>query len=138
MRYLPICLVTILSFGPGCGGKQDQKAVSFRGAPRPAAKDAAQQHVFRSVDKAGGPKTDTDEQDNFKKVPPGEPNKQLRKIKYTAEIGLVTEDFAKTQSAIEESVKAHEGYIASTEVGGTASTGRHGHWRVRIPVKEFD
>jgi len=35
-------------------------------------------------------------------------------------------------------VQRHHGYVASTEIGGTPGEPRHGEWKLRVPVGEFD
>ncbi|MBI3409106.1 MAG: DUF4349 domain-containing protein [Planctomycetes bacterium] len=128
MRCLPLCLIAILILGPGCGGRQDPAGDRvLRTLASKATDEESPVHTYHNAQKVAGREGAGEKSDE-----------QSRKIKYTAEIGLITEDFTKTQKGVEHLVKEHQGYIASAEISGTASTGHRGSWRVRIPVKEFD
>lgn len=64
--------------------------------------------------------------------------RQERKIKYTGEVRVIAEDFDKAETGLKAAVKEAEGFVAMSEVSGSPGTGRHGVWRVRVPVERFD
>jgi hypothetical protein len=60
-----------------------------------------------------------------------------RKIQYTGEVRLVVEDFEKAQKEFVQLVKANKGYLSQSEIEGSSGARRSGHWRVRVPVDDF-
>src|SRR5262245_49471759 len=107
----------------GCGARQEEPT-----AQAPSAKRAAEMEVPRQ-----------DKQD----VLAGGGAKELgapvdRKIKYTAEVRLVVEDFARAQGELLTLVKAQKGYVARSDSGGSPGSSRYAQWTVRIPVEKFD
>jgi len=61
-----------------------------------------------------------------------------RKIRYSATIQLITEDFPNVESEVARLVKEYGGYIAASEIQVSAGSIRTGFWKARIPVKEFE
>jgi hypothetical protein len=61
-----------------------------------------------------------------------------RKIIYTAEVHLVTEDFERTEAGVPKLIKQHGGYISEGGVQRTYGDGRTGRWVARVPVDRFD
>lgn len=61
-----------------------------------------------------------------------------RKIRYTADVRMVVEDFLKAQEELKAAVKDVKGEIARSEITGSASRARVGVWRIRVPVEQFD
>lgn len=61
-----------------------------------------------------------------------------RKIIYTADVNLISEDLSKTGGQIEAKVKEFSGYISGRQIDGTAGTTRTANWTVRIPAEKFD
>lgn len=61
-----------------------------------------------------------------------------RKIIYTAEIGLVVEDFPKAEATIRDLVQKHRGYIAEMTLTGSPGVNRSARWKVRVPVESFE
>jgi hypothetical protein len=62
----------------------------------------------------------------------------VRRIKYTAAVQLVTEDFARAETEVKKLVKNALGYIANSDIKAAPGSVRVGFWKARIPVKEFD
>jgi hypothetical protein len=63
-----------------------------------------------------------------------EPEAIQRKIVRTAEIRLVVEDFAKSETALKSVIRNQRGaYVAQAETGGSAGSPRRGLWRIRVP-----
>ncbi len=65
---------------------------------------------------------------------------QARKIVYKANLELVVDDLDKAEEQIAQLVPAQGGYVAKSDVRGTAAPGspRSGTWTVRIPVDHFN
>ena len=61
-----------------------------------------------------------------------------RKIIHTARVELVTEDLTGLESKLGRLVETSKGYVADSDVTGTAGARRDGTWRVRIPVDAYD
>ena len=66
------------------------------------------------------------------------PTVQPRKIIYNAQVELVVEDLSTVVDDLTGLVKAHGGYVAETDVSGSAGGQRRGMWKVRVPVDRFD
>jgi hypothetical protein len=68
-----------------------------------------------------------------------EPIKSVpRKIIYTAQVELVTEDFTKAEAAVARLVPRFDGYLAQAQVAGSPGEPRSGSWKVRVPVARFE
>ncbi len=61
-----------------------------------------------------------------------------RKVIYNATIDLIAEDLGATEQEVRQLVKRVKGYIAQSELQGTAGTRRSGTWTIRVPVSQFD
>lgn len=61
-----------------------------------------------------------------------------RKIVYTGDVELVVERFSEFPARVEELVRLHGGYVAGSNLGGSAGDPRSGTWKLRIPVERFD
>jgi hypothetical protein len=61
-----------------------------------------------------------------------------RKIIYTAEVRLVTDDFENTEAGVPRLIKEHGGYISEGGVERTYGDRRTGRWVARVPVDRFD
>ena len=61
-----------------------------------------------------------------------------RKIIYTATVDLVVENLTSGQTKLTQLVKANDGYIAETNVGGASGEQRTGSWKVRVPVEKYE
>jgi hypothetical protein len=60
-----------------------------------------------------------------------------RKIKYTADLKLITDEFEKAKADLEAEIKTHQGYEAFADVQSTPGAPRVGTWKVRVPVEQF-
>jgi prepilin-type N-terminal cleavage/methylation domain-containing protein len=60
-----------------------------------------------------------------------------RKIIYEAQIALVVDSVADTESAVAKLLAEYDGYIAESSVTGRQGDQLTGLWRVRIPVDKF-
>jgi hypothetical protein len=61
-----------------------------------------------------------------------------RKIKYTADVRVICDDFDKAHDGFTVAVKQHKGLIAHSEITGSPGSVRVGQWRVRVAVARFD
>ena len=61
-----------------------------------------------------------------------------RKVIYNATVELIAEDLGTTEQELRQLVKRTKGYIAKSELRGTAGTRRSGTWTIRVPVNHFD
>lgn len=61
-----------------------------------------------------------------------------RKIIYNATVDLVAERLSTAETSLIQLVKAHGGYVAEDEVTGSPGSPRQGHWKVRVPVGQFE
>lgn len=67
--------------------------------------------------------------------PPSVPRKIIR----TATVELVVDDFGSAEQAFKQLLALHkDAYIAQADVSGSAGSPRHGLWRIRVPLAEFD
>jgi hypothetical protein len=60
-----------------------------------------------------------------------------RKIKYTADLKLITDEFDKAKEGLEKQIKVHEGYEAFADVQASPGVPRVGTWKVRVPIAQF-
>ncbi|MGC4046863.1 MAG: SDR family oxidoreductase [Armatimonas sp.] len=61
-----------------------------------------------------------------------------RKIIYTADVNLVSEDLGKTGGQIEAKVKEFSGYVSGRQIDGAAGATRTASWTVRVPAEKFE
>jgi hypothetical protein len=61
-----------------------------------------------------------------------------RKIKYTAEVHLIVNDFDKSEQGLRHLIQAEHGYLARGEINGSSGSPRSGRWQIRLPVELFD
>jgi len=61
-----------------------------------------------------------------------------RKIKYTADIRLITENFTKAEDELAASIDENDGFLAFADVTSFPGQPRFGTWKARIPVEKFD
>jgi prepilin-type N-terminal cleavage/methylation domain-containing protein len=74
----------------------------------------------------------------IEKTEAGPPSAVPRKIIYTAEVGLVVEDFARAEAALARLVRQFHGYWSGTEIRRDPGDPRSGRWEARIPVDRLD
>lgn len=117
LPFLPL-LGLIFVLGAGCGGAKEGQRSQMAKVAFEGEQDQKQQ-AGKGADQDGKPEL-------------------LRKIKHTATISLITDEFDKGHESLKQLVKTHRGYFANTETSGAPGAGRHGFWKVRVPVKEFD
>jgi hypothetical protein len=60
-----------------------------------------------------------------------------RKIISSGDVRLIVEDLSQTEQKIQEIVKEMHGYLGQSEINGSSGSPRSGHWRIRVPVDQF-
>src|SRR5262249_24723888 len=64
--------------------------------------------------------------------------REPRKSIYNADVTLNVANFARAETSLLRVVTAYDGYVAHTNVNGTAGSYRSGVWKIRVPVDRFD
>jgi hypothetical protein len=79
-------------------------------------------------------------QDSSKSTPGDEAKAATagRKIIYTGQVELVTEDLASFEAKLLKLVQANKAYVADSDIYGTAGSRRGGTWKVRVPVENYE
>ena len=71
--------------------------------------------------------------------PEAQGKKQVqRRIKYTAKMSLIADDFDKTEKDLSGLLEKYDGILANTDVRATPGAPRIGTWTMRIPVAKFN
>src|SRR5262245_4867643 len=65
------------------------------------------------------------------------PAKVARKIKHTADLKLITDEFDKTRVELQKLIEKHQGYEALADIRTSPGAQRVGTWRVRVPLENF-
>lgn len=140
MRAILLVILFVLPLSSGCAkapemsrakvGMAKDGAMPRNEAPRPPG--AAEQ------DQAGGQVAHHDPQD-----PPAKGEKepkadQPRKIKYTADMRVIVEDFDKSWETLKGIIKDAKAIRSQEEVNSSPGSQRTGVWRLRVPVERFD
>jgi prepilin-type N-terminal cleavage/methylation domain-containing protein len=68
---------------------------------------------------------------------PADAETDERRIIYEAQIALIVDSVADTESAVAKLLAEYDGYIAESSVTGRQGDQLTGQWRVRIPVDKF-
>jgi hypothetical protein len=128
MKDMSLPLLLVLTMTLGCG--QEVYKSKSGGAP--------QTEIRGSVDFGGEEGKGGRPADKPQSPPSSFGPTQGRKIKYTAEVHLVVNDFDKAEHELVGLVKTQQGYLAESEVNGSSGAPRAGRWRIRIPVDHFE
>lgn len=62
----------------------------------------------------------------------------VRKIIYNADVHLIVDNFETGETQLKRLITQYNGQIASSDQRGQSGSQRTGHWKVRIPVENFD
>lgn len=131
-RRLRLSFVALLVIGvtllPGCGSRHESMDTA---ASNTAGKFSAPVAASAPVALAEGAASDNSGK-------PGPINPMPRKIIYTATLEVNTTDFKAAVARLTQAVKANNGYIAETNVSGTAGERKNGVWKVRIPASRYE
>ena len=148
MKPLPLVGVVLLSCIVGCGGSERAPA------PMPKVREAGAKSSTPAVVMpgdlvAGLTMGGTLQPDEFvaqeaagAQVDPkgGEQRKEpkvARKIKHSADLKLITDEFDKTRDKLQELIEKHQGYEAMADIRSSPGSQRVGTWRVRVPMENF-
>lgn len=107
------------------------EAVAARPAPAPASAIPAEGAFPAGAMESQGAPADRAEDSS-------KPATANRKIIYNATVELVTEDLSKLENALIQLVNAQKAYVADSDLSGSAGVNRHGTWKVRVPVENYD
>lgn len=126
-------VLVLLALVLGCGvqSARESARTSTESAPYGATTDSPGSSLNLSTRAVGA---QAEKQDSA--VPSAQ--RLQRKIIYTADVDLVVDDFSDVSARVEELVRQNDGYIASSNLGGSAGDRRSGTWKVRVPVERFD
>lgn len=138
MRLRLLTLLLIFPIAVGCS-KTDFK--------KKAEPNAMTQRLASVKDAAGGPPHSEElRATTGEAVPAGASQKiekkdkidQPRKIRYTADMRLIVEDFAKAEDELDDARKKFKGDWAKKESSSASGGLRSGNYRIRVPVEQFE
>jgi len=140
MKTTSLLIVGTLMFAIGCGRVGEAPSVKMATAKpamaQIAAKDAKQSEMAPADPEKLLVGRDHPVGADF--LVQGQDAKPIqRKIKYTADIRLITDDFAKAQKELIDHVDNHKGIIARSDIIVSPGSNKVGTWTVRIPVADF-
>lgn len=131
MRWItPLALLPIFVIAGGCSNKPAmprKENVELAGHQAPAAHKPAGSNADNN---AGGDVADEQPEKKGKAAQP-------RKIRYTADMRLIVEDFTKSEEALDAAIKDAKADLANSEINSSANTVKSGTWRIRVPVENF-
>lgn len=130
-HFLSIAVLFVVLLA-GCGAEQGSPASDSAASSEESASDATAGAVEKSEaseQKGKGASVGA----NAQAV-----SQTKRVIIYTATVDLVVENLTNGQNKLMQLVKANDGYIAETDVGGASGEQRTGSWKVRVPVEKYE
>jgi hypothetical protein len=77
-------------------------------------------------------------QEGDKSAPPVDSPALARKIVYDAQIDLITDDVDPVARKLTALVQEARGYIAEENLTGSPGSVRSMHWKIRVPVEQFE
>jgi hypothetical protein len=131
MRWItPLLLLPVFALAGGCSNKS--------AAPRREGVELAANHE-PVIHKPAGPKAAGNAGGNVADEQPEQKGKaaQPRKIRYTADMRLIIEDFMKAEEALDAAIKDAKADLANSEINSSANSVKSGTWRIRVPVENF-
>ncbi len=148
MRSIPILLlVFVMMVGCSDRGMSPRAKETFITVGKKMAAGEAKADLAKNEEKAA-PQAPNEPAGFVAHMQPDEPAKQggakkpkidqPRKIKYSSEMRLIVEQFSVAEDAIKAAVKEAKGFIAQSDANNSPGTPRLGHWRVRVPVENFE
>lgn len=132
------CFIGLAVVLTGCGREHAMEGMSRSPAkkshaPAPMApRDVAQDEPFGRGE--GEPINAEAEQQNKQE----KPDKLQRKIKYTADIRLITDNFPKSEDDLSALIDANNGFVSYADISTMPGQPRFGTWKARIPVENFE
>ena len=145
MRWMLPLLSCVLLICIGCNKHADKFAivgnkVDHTEAPagnRDFGKDKeakADKDKEVKVDKDKEVKPQRDAEPAKKERAPAKP----RKIRYTADLDMIVDNFQKSQDGLETAMKDAQAQLASDEIISSPGSLRSGTWRIRVPVDQLE
>jgi hypothetical protein len=131
-RHPGLVVAALAMVVAGCGESQ----ISSRNFTPAAPAERPATHQFNPADSAVA--IDSSKTDDVTKEQPKESATAGRKIIYTGNIDLVTEDLSALEAKLTQLIAAEKAYIADSERTGSAGAMRRGTWKVRVPVEAYD
>jgi hypothetical protein len=138
MRRFTPCIVLLVLALLGCSSQTPAPSGSMTEALRqqPAGAPAAAGDVPQQ--KMGAVAAQAQARKDAGEAPPQPQAKApARKIIYTANAEVVTDDFEQAQRDLQQLLTEHGAYVARSEVRGAPGAPRTGNWTVRVPVEQF-
>lgn len=134
---LEIPILGLMLFLAGCAGSSAPEPVEHAMKPRNPApeqqRDADKALIAEARAGAGALQEKGIQQGAKEEAEP-----LPRKIIYTAEVKLIVQDLTRAEQELKQLLKDHKGIIAQSDLTGSAGAPRQGHWRLRVPVDQFD
>src|ERR1700677_2345391 len=140
---LLILLMLVSSAIVGCsakhntpGAKNAARDKHDEAGPEPAKNPEAKQADAKKIH--GEQFVDFEAEGKEKQPEAGGKKKAQLRIRYTARINLIADDFGSSQKQLLGLVDKYEGFFAKSDVKVTPGSPRTGTWIVRIPVEKFN
>lgn len=127
MRFILLALIAIFPMSAGCSAEKRMAREPTQRADAPGdfvGKKDEKGPAGREPDAPGAEKKD-------KAEPP-------RKIRYTADLRLIVDDFTLAEQGLEGAIKDAKGMLKSSEISQVSGGVRTGTWRIRVPVDNFN
>ena len=148
MKAISFSIACLMLFLIGCGGSVREAGSGPRVAAPPAKSahrapgdlisgltpdETQQPEEFVAQEQAGGKAGPMGAGANQPKQQP----KVARKIKHSADLKLITDEFDKTRDELQKLIEKHQGYEAMADIRSSPGAQRVGTWRVRVPIENF-
>lgn len=150
MKSISFTIAVLMMLLVGCGGG-DRGDVMLRTLKKPAHGPASIPPAALTAANKDALDADGEQANEFvaqkeageKPGPMGagnQPKQQprvARKIKHTADLKLITDEFDKTRDELQRLIEKHQGYEAMADIRSSPGAQRVGTWRVRVPIENF-
>lgn len=120
----------------GCGGRESAKKDPGVEAKAHVSNAVSGMTPAGELQDPAGPNMQPVQADAPKDAPPAD--KVARKIKYVADIRLVTDDFPRAEEELTALIIASDGFVSFADVSTSPGQPRHGTWKARVPVGKFE
>ncbi len=117
-------LLLLFALGPAGCAKMEVREASKRALEEKQGADKLLEGLDRGKQAGGEGK-------------PGPAQAVERKIIYTAQIRLITEEFVKAKDQLGQLVADHKGLVVHSEDRGAPGTPRYAEWKILVPVARF-
>jgi hypothetical protein len=141
MKHFFLCLMLCTLVFTGCGGakKKGEKKEEKKGEAKERMDKKEEKKKDDEVKKEENVKKADEKKEAVKNEnKAAKEGPRERKIKYSGRMKVIVEDFSKASDDLERLVKKNKGYVASSQIESSPGQPRSGHWKLRIPVAQFD